>query len=182
MSENYELIQHLANTDVTVLKEKGKTYGSSWRDRGGVGAFMMLARKWDRIENQSKDANFNIFHAIQKGDADKEGILDDIADLRRYLLLVEAYMQEQMAESEKVFIPDRLHPADNASGGILKDIEESFDLDEGEKKALETMKAIPPQEVGEQFDKVRRAVAEDDGVHAAAGHIQIVEPTEREGE
>lgn len=88
-TENYELIENLALQDVAVLKEKGKTYGSSWRSRGGIGAFMMLARKWDRIENISGGLGYDIFQAIQGGNVGD--ILDDIRDLRRYLLLVEAH-------------------------------------------------------------------------------------------
>jgi hypothetical protein len=52
---------------------------------------MMLARKWDRIENQAKKENYDIFETIRK-DPREEGIIDDIRDLRRYLLLVEAEM------------------------------------------------------------------------------------------
>ena len=92
-TENYELIENLALQDVAVLKEKGKTYGSSWRSRGGIGAFMMLARKWDRIENISGGLGYDIFQAIQGGNVGD--ILDDIRDLRRYLLLVEAHCMTQ---------------------------------------------------------------------------------------
>lgn len=90
MIENYAHIQLLALDDVAVLKKKGESYGSSWRNRGGVGAFMMLARKWDRIENQCKAVGYDIFAALDDGDP--EGILDDIEDLRRYLLLVESHI------------------------------------------------------------------------------------------
>jgi hypothetical protein len=48
----------------------------------------MLARKWDRIENQVKPNGWDIFDTYKK-DTRAEGILDDIQDLRRYLLLVE---------------------------------------------------------------------------------------------
>lgn len=94
MIEDYAHIQDLANRDVQVLIEKGKSYGSSWRNRGGVGAFMMLARKWDRIENQCKAHGYDIFEVIEREMAlnIKEGILDDIQDLRRYLLLVESHI------------------------------------------------------------------------------------------
>lgn len=85
--ENYKRILEIANSDVIVLEEKGQTYGDSWKKRGGTGAFMMLARKWDRIENICASMNYDVFEA---GAADMGGILDDIADLRRYLLLVEA--------------------------------------------------------------------------------------------
>ena len=52
MRNDWQTALELANEDIAVLKEKEKTYGESWKLRGGVGAFMMLARKWDRIENQ----------------------------------------------------------------------------------------------------------------------------------
>jgi len=87
MSENYQTIATLAQRDVETLKDKGKTYGSSWKKRGGVGAFMMLARKWDRIENIVSSAGYDIFKA---GNANTGDVLDDIADLRAYLLLVES--------------------------------------------------------------------------------------------
>lgn len=89
MTENYNHIQDLAVHDVEVLKRKGVEYGSSWRLRGGVGAFMMLARKWDRIEKAALDNGYDIFAALTK---DPIGLADDIGDLRRYLLLVESYI------------------------------------------------------------------------------------------
>lgn len=94
MIEDYEHIKHLALEDVEVLKIKGQTYGSSWRNRGGVGAFMMLARKWDRIENMVSTRNYDIFKIDT---SDKNGVLDDIQDLRRYLLLVESHLTAPMA-------------------------------------------------------------------------------------
>ena len=53
---------------------------------------MMLARKWDRIENQVKQGHeYDVFQAIEK-DTEPTGRIDDVRDLRRYLLLVEAEM------------------------------------------------------------------------------------------
>jgi hypothetical protein len=89
--EDYEHILLIAQEDVAVLEVKGKSYGSSWRNRGGVGAFMMLARKWDRIENQCEAKGYDIFEAIKLGLV-PDGLLDDIRDLRRYLLLVDSHM------------------------------------------------------------------------------------------
>lgn len=89
---DFSELENIANYDVLVLRDKGKTYGDSWRQRGGVGAFMMLARKWDRIENQAKSLNYDIFAAGYATAEEKEGLLDDIADLRRYLLLVEEHV------------------------------------------------------------------------------------------
>ena len=78
--------------DWTSLDKAEQDYGDSWRKRGGIGAFMMLARKWDRIENQVVEKGWDIFKSIEQ-DIRPEGILDDIKDLRRYLLLVEAHMR-----------------------------------------------------------------------------------------
>ena len=88
-----EAICSLALNDVTGLEKAQETYGDSWKQRGGVGAFMMLARKWDRIENQvsKSNINFDILKVAESEVADNlEDLLDDIRDLRRYLLLVEA--------------------------------------------------------------------------------------------
>ena len=100
MSENYDLLRMIASADVTILEDKGKSYGSSWRKRGGVGAFMMLARKWDRIENQMEAAGYDIFGPVKKemSASTTDGLLDDIRDLRRYLLLVEGHVMDSMLE------------------------------------------------------------------------------------
>ncbi len=90
--ENYENIQELADQDVMILEAKGKTYGRSWMKRGGIGAMMMLARKWDRIENIVREHGWDIFEASLENTGD---INDDIADLRRYLLLVESEVDMQ---------------------------------------------------------------------------------------
>ena len=91
---DFNLIQNLANTDVAKLKQAQESYGDSWRIRGGVGAFMMLARKWDRIENQVRKDGYDVFKTIYDDPSDS-GILDDIRDLRRYLLLVEGYVTNE---------------------------------------------------------------------------------------
>lgn len=102
--EFLRLLDVVAKADVIGLKKAQKSYGNSWKQRGGVGAFMMLARKWDRIENRLKQDNapfdndggsspgqYNIFEHIE-ADTRSEGVIDDIRDLRRYLMLVEAEM------------------------------------------------------------------------------------------
>ena len=88
-------LQTIADSDVVALQEAEKSYGDSWRKRGGVGAFMMLARKWDRIENQVKAQQYDVFDAIES-DRRAEGIMDDIQDLRRYLMLVEEHMSTDL--------------------------------------------------------------------------------------
>ena len=98
MPANFRDIQSLADIDVQKLKKAETSYGDSWRDRGGVGAFMMLARKWDRIENQVKAQQYDVFDAIES-DRRAEGIMDDIQDLRRYLMLVEEHMSTDLSET-----------------------------------------------------------------------------------
>ena len=91
---DFKFIGLLASSDVTALEKAQESYGDSWRNRGGVGAFMMLARKWDRIENQVTKEGYDIFKTIHN-DPSSTGILDDIRDLRRYLLLVEAHVSRK---------------------------------------------------------------------------------------
>lgn len=105
------VLQGIADRDVETLVKKDAEYGSSWKKRGGVGAFMMLARKWDRLETQvtrpGLDSKYDVFDAIGQ-DASvgtprqdqatgmplppvpTESVLETIRDLRRYLLLVES--------------------------------------------------------------------------------------------
>ena len=97
----------VAEEDVAGLKKAQKSYGNSWKQRGGVGAFMMLARKWDRLENRvSREGEmlsppgeaevrvtpYDIFAHVA-ADTRAEGVIDDIRDLRRYLMLVEAELR-----------------------------------------------------------------------------------------
>lgn len=91
MNDDYNHMQELASHDVEVIREKNAAYGASWRKRGGAGAFMMLARKWDRIEVQVEKFGYDVFAAAREDGRD-EGLLDDIRDLRRYLLLVESHL------------------------------------------------------------------------------------------
>lgn len=87
-------IDHLgtvAAMDCAGLLEAHKHYGDSCLKRGGAGLFMMLARKWDRLENQIGNHNYDMFAAYD-ADQRKEGLLDDIRDLRRYLMIAEAHL------------------------------------------------------------------------------------------
>lgn len=100
MSKLFDGLQAIAAQDVDGLLKAEKSYGDSWRKRGGVGAFMMLARKWDRLENQVRKHDYDVFTAIQT-DLRPEGIIDDIRDLRRYLLLVEEYTCKHVGQVQK---------------------------------------------------------------------------------
>jgi hypothetical protein len=112
---HHEYLRDVALEDVRLVTEKDKSYGASWKKRGGPGAFMMLARKWDRLEQMisglgrfgggDEDAQpYDVFawieaqgrsakkyspHMLQGADGT---VLAEVRDLRRYLLLVEAEM------------------------------------------------------------------------------------------
>ena len=100
MAADFDKIQKLTEDDIDALKKAETSYGDSWRRRGGVGAFMMLARKWDRIENQTNKQGYDMFAAIF-ADTSNAGILDDIRDLRRYLLLVESFTGQVLESANK---------------------------------------------------------------------------------
>ena len=96
----------ILGSEVERLVEKDKGYGRSWMKRGGVGAFMMLARKWDRLEQRLcqlgltpgvagvASIRWDIFAHLLL-DKREEGLIDDMRDLRCYLLLVEEEMMER---------------------------------------------------------------------------------------
>lgn len=86
------MLETVLKWDIDQILIKDREYGGSWKTRGGQGAFMMLARKWDRIEQQVIRNNHDFYEALRK-DQRSEGLLDDIGDLRRYLLLVSAEMK-----------------------------------------------------------------------------------------
>lgn len=107
MSDYTRHLPTIAAEDARFLAERDKSYGSSWKRRGGVGAFMMLARKWDRLEQIVKDypypmgtapkpQSYDIFGCIAaRPDVSDGSVLAEVRDLRRYLLLVEAEMVER---------------------------------------------------------------------------------------
>lgn len=77
--------------DIEHLKEKEKKYKGSWKKRGGPGAFHMLARKWDRIEVELQENHgYDIFKACREDPIFRE---NEVGDLRRYLMLVEAELR-----------------------------------------------------------------------------------------
>lgn len=92
-------MRHLAPVaaeDIKELDRKERSYAGSWKKRGGVGAWMMLARKVDRLEHlQEREggAHRDIFEGIAADPSGADGsVLAEVRDLRRYLMLVEAEM------------------------------------------------------------------------------------------
>ena len=90
-------MKDIAQQDIVSLIESEKSYGDSWKRRGGTGAFMMLARKFDRIEQQAESCNYDVFVAGSRFGGE-DGLLDDIGDLRRYLFLVEHHIRYSIGD------------------------------------------------------------------------------------
>ncbi len=104
-----EVLQTIADEDVQGLKRAQMSYGNSWKSRGGIGAYFTMVRKSDRMDNRVKQqgptvsreriglapiiaAPYDIFAHVLV-DPRSEGVVDDIRDLRRYLLLIEAELR-----------------------------------------------------------------------------------------
>jgi hypothetical protein len=83
----------IAAQDVREVTRKDAEYGSSWKERGGAGAFFVWVRKYDRMVIQLKKFHYDVFEAV-KADQRKDGLIDDIRDCRRYLLLWEDELQQ----------------------------------------------------------------------------------------
>lgn len=150
--EHLKYIRQVADEDITHLQEKEKTYKGSWKRRGGSGAFMMAARKWDRLEvmmqnpigfriNDQLQAGqkFDIFQQmeIQGGSGADGTVLAEVRDLRRYLLLIEAEMMARgVVTANAVTEPSREDPIYYGSERLEKNIadilNEPFDKEGGD--------------------------------------------------
>lgn len=115
----------VAERHVKRLTEAHKHYGDSCLKRGGVGLFMMLARKWDRIERRVATTQgeqlcqfpvtitqYDILEHVRE-DTRPEGLADDVADLIDYLMIVEAELRARgqwPGETAQHTRPDQEHP------------------------------------------------------------------------
>lgn len=153
------IIAEVLEEGMKILREKDREYGASWKRRGGIGAYMMLARKWDRLENalepnvgdqtccnlgENQGLAISPFDIIRAGvlDSRPEGIIDDIRDLRNYLLLVEAgirYEQMKLGEAATKASPEAMSALREAIAGeeqsgnlivadLLREVEECQDV------------------------------------------------------
>lgn len=87
--EQYTFTSHvpqLMEEDYRFIVQRDQEYNASWMKRGGVGAFMMLARKWDRFQPMVIAHQGDVLRMLGA----KPDRIDDVQDLRRYLALVEA--------------------------------------------------------------------------------------------
>jgi hypothetical protein len=93
-ASNFNYHRHLegiCKADVEYIKRKDVQYDASWKKRGGQGAFFTIVRPWDRFNSISQSAGYDLFETGPDG-----SLIACVRDLRRYLLLLEAEMEEQI--------------------------------------------------------------------------------------
>jgi len=97
MTDPIDHVQAVADAGIAVIREKSRTYGASWKARGGRGAWYTLVRPLDRLQLRvERDHGGDIFAAVEADPSGGDGTcLDAIRDLRNYLTLVEAEMVAQ---------------------------------------------------------------------------------------
>lgn len=92
--EHLNLLGNVLMLDYDFIIKKDQEYNASWLTRGGVGAFMMLARKWDRLEPMVAKHGYDIFTMLDE----HPDRIDDVEDLCRYLVLVRCeHLRRQQA-------------------------------------------------------------------------------------
>lgn len=89
-----DLIPIIAQEDTDRVLAKDRDYGASWKKRGGIGAYMMVARKFDRLETMCAKHGYDVFKACA-AEGGTESLLDTIRDARSYLDLIEAEVRVQ---------------------------------------------------------------------------------------
>jgi hypothetical protein len=97
--KHMDFIEDVSKNDVATLRRKEETYQGSWKKRGGVFAFAMVVRKWDRLDNiLERQFGQDIFAGCLADTNGADGsVLAEVRDLRQYLLLVEAEIQSRIA-------------------------------------------------------------------------------------
>jgi hypothetical protein len=102
-------IKAIALDDVAILTTADQQYGSSWRKRGGVGAYIVGIRKADRMEQQLQRCGNDLREAVRQ-DRRAEGIMNDLRDLRRYFYLWDSYAMSEDWLASGSSVPELVHP------------------------------------------------------------------------
>lgn len=153
----------IAAEDARFLAERDTSYGSSWKKRGGVGAYMMLCRKMDRLDQiMSKQYGWDVFRGIEYGAKGEDGtVLAEVRDLRRYLLLCEAEMVERgvvepppvPVQKQKVYDPAKIQGMVGGGGGTGSF---SGTLKEITERELGIPPAVPTEDSNKHAPRLRR--------------------------
>jgi hypothetical protein len=100
--EYHRHLEAIVQADVEYVRHKDTQYDASWKKRGGEGAFFTIVRPWDRFESISRSAGYDLFAKVREEglDGPDGSLIACVRDLRRYLLLIEAEMTEQLGSTE----------------------------------------------------------------------------------
>jgi len=92
-------LTHLSSEAVALILEKTKTYGPSWKKRGGAGAWFTIVRPWDRLETIVERHGGDVLAAVLADMSGADGsALACVRDIKNYLMLIEA---ECVAQTKK---------------------------------------------------------------------------------
>lgn len=84
---DFNKMQKLQDETLATCRKKDAEYGASWCKRGGVGAFFTVWRKADRLEEQLRMRDFNLFDVSDDPNS-TESLDETIRDFANYLYLV----------------------------------------------------------------------------------------------
>lgn len=84
---NFDQMRRMALDLIDVCEKKDREYGSSWKKRGGVGAFFAVVRKLDRLEEQCRMRGYDMFDCSDDPGSTEE-LGETIGDAINYLMLV----------------------------------------------------------------------------------------------
>ena len=99
-------MKEVTNTlaEIKIMVDAGyKKYGESCLKRGYLGLYMMLARKWDRIELVMERSNYSLQNALSCNPP-PDGLLDDINDLIVYLVILRSEISAKNLQHKKVVL------------------------------------------------------------------------------
>lgn len=86
-------VRAVALAGVAVIVEKTRTYGPSWKRRGGPGAWFTTVRPWDRLETIVERHGGDVLAAVAADPSGADGsALGCLRDIRNYTILIEAEM------------------------------------------------------------------------------------------
>lgn len=93
-------LHSVADQAVSLITSKTRTYGDSWKRRGGRGAWFTLVRPWDRLERIVEAHGGDVLAACRADTSGDDGTaLACVRDVMCYLILVAAEIEaEQFGE------------------------------------------------------------------------------------
>lgn len=145
---SFERMREIAQECIDMCEHKDKQYGSSWRARGGPGAFFATIRKLDRFDVQAKSKGYDVFNVSDADDA-VESFDDTLRDIVNFMLLilesrenVKKIEHEQDRQVSEAMIPK--------ARGIIDELHEQRQLEIAravDAQAVEDLKKSHPQQV-----------------------------------